>query len=84
MVCSAALLTSTLLRRVTPVPRHPNAPGVALTRKAETPKRPNRLGVLLWHSRGEHRIRPRATHKTSCSSRPIRVRFTPIVLQNSH
>jgi hypothetical protein len=50
-----ATLASKLLRRVTPVPRHPNAPGVALTCKAETPKRPNRLGVLHWQSRGAHR-----------------------------
>ena len=44
------------------IPRHPHAPGVALTRKAETPKVPQRLGILLWHARGEHHSRPRATH----------------------
>ena len=70
--CGGAPLTSTSLRRITPVPRHPNAPRVALTRKAETPKRPNRLGVLLWHSRPA--LRGAAVHP---GSRPAPQTPTP-------
>jgi hypothetical protein len=63
--CGGATLTSTLLRRVTPVPRHSNAPRVAFTRKAETPKRPNRLGVFLWQARTGATLRGAAVHPGS-------------------
>ena len=53
--CGGATLASKLLRRVTPVPRHPNAPGVALTCKAETPKRPIAWGFCFGNRGDEHR-----------------------------
>ena len=57
--CGGATLASKLLRRVTPVPRHPNAPGVALTCKAETPKRPIAWGFCFGNRGDEHRSSPR-------------------------
>jgi hypothetical protein len=48
--CGGATLTFTPLRRVTPVsPDTPMRPEWPSLSKAETPKRPNRLGVLLWY-----------------------------------
>ena len=42
--CSGVTLTSTLLRRVTPVPKHPNAPGAAFTRQGRDPQAPQSPG----------------------------------------
>jgi hypothetical protein len=53
-------------------PDFPNAPGVALTRRVEPPKRPNRLEVLLLAFTGKHPSRSRVVSMMSGDYRNTR------------
>ena len=73
-VCNAAPLISTLARACTPIPRpSPTRPEQPYS-KAEAPKRSNRLGVLLWQSRGEHSAGPAPNPLKSVSTFQVRSR----------